>query len=31
MQNDAPPDQHSPLSGGDIFSGKTGLLTSEMS
>ena len=31
MQNDAPPDQYSPLSGDGIHSGKTGILTSELS
>jgi hypothetical protein len=30
MQNDVPPDDSSPLSGGDSSSGKAGLLTSEL-
>jgi len=31
MQNDSPPDEASPLSSGGALSGKTGLLTSELS
>jgi hypothetical protein len=31
MQNDAPPEDSSPLSSGDILTGNTGLLISELS